>query len=169
MLTSASIRRLLRRKRIVVCVIALATLFMLYQLINIVQLTSSVTEMERARIHGKALPLHLRTEISPYDADDDLTALLGDKTLTDGLGQKVGPNSLNSLRKPSKIKLKNKKMGKIVFGVSKYNYKFYEEKSNEFTCVNSGEKIPFDQVNDDYCDCEDGSDEPSTNACPNSR
>lgn len=38
---------------------------------------------------------------------------------------------------------------------------------NEFTCIHSKEKIDFLQVNDDYCDCLDGSDEPGTNACSN--
>jgi len=36
-----------------------------------------------------------------------------------------------------------------------------------FTCRQSGEKIPFSMVNDDFCDCADGSDEPGTSACSN--
>ena len=35
-----------------------------------------------------------------------------------------------------------------------------------FTCLDKSERIPFRMVNDDYCDCPDGSDEPSTSACP---
>uniref|UniRef100_A0A8C1VV40 Glucosidase 2 subunit beta n=1 Tax=Cyprinus carpio TaxID=7962 RepID=A0A8C1VV40_CYPCA len=44
--------------------------------------------------------------------------------------------------------------------------KFYEE-SKPFTCLDGSRTIPFDRVNDDYCDCKDGSDEPGTAACPN--
>mgnify|MGYP001508229053 FL=1 len=36
-------------------------------------------------------------------------------------------------------------------------------------CVGSDHVIPWAQVNDDYCDCPDGSDEPGTSACPNMR
>nr|XP_004667535.2 glucosidase 2 subunit beta isoform X2 [Jaculus jaculus] len=51
-------------------------------------------------------------------------------------------------------------------GVSLTNHHFYEE-SKPFTCLDGSATIPFDQVNDDYCDCKDGSDEPGTAACPN--
>lgn len=45
--------------------------------------------------------------------------------------------------------------------------KYRPDHLNEFKCLKSDQKIPFEQVNDDYCDCEDGTDEPSTNACVN--
>lgn len=37
-----------------------------------------------------------------------------------------------------------------------------------FICIRTGKSIPFERLNDNYCDCiEDGSDEPETNACTN--
>lgn len=38
---------------------------------------------------------------------------------------------------------------------------------DKFTCIDGRRVLKFDQINDDFCDCEDGSDEPGTSACPN--
>ncbi|XP_039678922.1 glucosidase 2 subunit beta-like isoform X5 [Perca fluviatilis] len=46
--------------------------------------------------------------------------------------------------------------------------RFYRERKS-FLCIDGSKIIPFEQVNDDYCDCEDGSDEPGTSACPRGR
>ncbi|KAK7074528.1 hypothetical protein SK128_015001 [Halocaridina rubra] len=45
-----------------------------------------------------------------------------------------------------------------------------KESTDVFLCRKSGKAITKDKVNDDYCDCpEDGSDEPKTNACTDSK
>uniref|UniRef100_A0A3P8UR48 Glucosidase 2 subunit beta n=1 Tax=Cynoglossus semilaevis TaxID=244447 RepID=A0A3P8UR48_CYNSE len=53
-------------------------------------------------------------------------------------------------------------------GISSSYKRFYRERKS-FLCIDGSKLIPFEQVNDDYCDCEDGSDEPGTSACPRGR
>lgn len=51
-------------------------------------------------------------------------------------------------------------------GVSLSKKMFYAP-DKDFICIDGSSTIPFSFVNDDYCDCEDGSDEPGTAACSN--
>lgn len=56
----------------------------------------------------------------------------------------------------------------VIKGVFYLHMPMYRpDANNEFGCLMSKQKIPFESVNDDYCDCTDGSDEPSTSACVN--
>ncbi|KFY12326.1 hypothetical protein V491_06835 [Pseudogymnoascus sp. VKM F-3775] len=44
--------------------------------------------------------------------------------------------------------------------------KHYKASKDTFTCITAPSVvIPFSSINDDYCDCPDGSDEPGTSAC----
>ncbi|CAK3819034.1 related to alpha glucosidase II beta subunit [Lecanosticta acicola] len=50
-------------------------------------------------------------------------------------------------------------------GVGPEFAQFYQD-TKRFTCVSNPKiTVPFSRVNDDYCDCPDGSDEPGTSAC----
>ncbi|XP_041968060.1 glucosidase 2 subunit beta [Aricia agestis] len=81
--------------------------------------------------------------------------------------QVVDHNSINDL---IHIKSEDDKFindNGVVRGVFYTHVKYYRPNSNyEFKCISSKHHIPFDLVNDDFCDCEDGTDEPSTSACP---
>lgn len=58
---------------------------------------------------------------------------------------------------------------KYLIGVHPERIHNYEIKSGNFNCLDGSGSIPFELVNDDYCDCRDASDEPGTAACPHGR
>ena len=41
----------------------------------------------------------------------------------------------------------------------------YQAINGQFTCLDGSKSIPVEAINDDFCDCADGSDEPGTSAC----
>jgi len=51
-------------------------------------------------------------------------------------------------------------------GVPLSKASFYNP-NQDFSCLDGSATVPYKYVNDDYCDCQDGSDEPGTSACPN--
>ncbi|PVD23093.1 hypothetical protein C0Q70_16355 [Pomacea canaliculata] len=51
-------------------------------------------------------------------------------------------------------------------GVPLSKASFYQV-DQEFKCLTTGQVIPFEYINDNYCDCTDGTDEPGTSACAN--
>ncbi|KAK5670541.1 hypothetical protein BDV3_002722 [Batrachochytrium dendrobatidis] len=53
-------------------------------------------------------------------------------------------------------------------GVHPSKLHLYQLSTTQFTCLDKSATISMTAVNDDYCDCADGSDEPGTSACANS-
>ncbi|KAH8873387.1 Glucosidase 2 subunit beta isoform 3 [Schistosoma japonicum] len=58
--------------------------------------------------------------------------------------------------------------GELPRGVPLSRSSFYQV-GQLFTCLDGSSAVSWLKVNDDYCDCRDGSDEPGTSACLNGR
>ncbi|KAJ4873369.1 Glucosidase 2 subunit beta [Raphanus sativus] len=53
-------------------------------------------------------------------------------------------------------------------GISPQDEKYYKS-SSEIKCKDGSKRFTIAQLNDDFCDCPDGTDEPGTSACPNGK
>uniref|UniRef100_A0A7N0U9R1 Glucosidase 2 subunit beta n=1 Tax=Kalanchoe fedtschenkoi TaxID=63787 RepID=A0A7N0U9R1_KALFE len=54
-----------------------------------------------------------------------------------------------------------------LLGVSPEDAKYYKSFGDSIKCKDGSNKFSRSHLNDDFCDCPDGSDEPGTSACPN--
>ncbi|KAF8099867.1 hypothetical protein N665_0236s0028 [Sinapis alba] len=54
-------------------------------------------------------------------------------------------------------------------GISPQDEKYYKSSSSEIKCKDGSRRFTKAQLNDDFCDCADGTDEPGTSACPNGK
>ncbi|XP_053678422.1 uncharacterized protein LOC128728802 [Anopheles nili] len=162
-------------------VIAMGILFFVYQLVYISQLLP----LESAPAGPKTRPLKANSNdnpiaslepVGPDDAgrpeQDHRTAGQEQQagTATNGTdGSKA--NVWSDTRFAYVEKIGNYER-KILRGIRLTDLDHYSERPNalKFRCLGSRKEIPWHWVNDDYCDCpEDGSDEPSTNACAQGR
>lgn len=136
----------LKRRRIALIAIFICICFLIYQLLSL-----------------KELSVQMSDQISQTRHHNDFA-----KQTDESGGQEMKQIEPNLIQTMSGL---NNKSGKqvIVYGVLPKFIKLYQSTGDPFRCLLSGELIPRDQINDDYCDCLDGSDEPSTNACPNNR
>lgn len=57
----------------------------------------------------------------------------------------------------------------FVIGIDPQRAQLYLSKTDKFTCFDGKKTIKYQQLNDDFCDCADGSDEPGTSACVNGK
>ncbi|XP_021279250.1 glucosidase 2 subunit beta-like [Herrania umbratica] len=54
-------------------------------------------------------------------------------------------------------------------GISPQDEKYYKSSSDTIKCKDGSKKFSKSQLNDDFCDCPDGTDEPGTSACPTAK
>lgn len=149
----------LTRRNLFLIGLSFSTFYLLYQLTIITALNKLAS-----RSPEKSFNNHHRHKILDHGDegnDDDESKLLSPLKGS----PKVNYFAKDSFKKDTKRR-PVKPLGKIILGVSKFDFKYYQEKDGQFRCRSSGEEISYSQVNDDYCDCQDGSDEPSTDACP---
>lgn len=90
--------------------------------------------------------------ITSFAAISDLDSKLATQKLIDGRIRGLDPALASKYPSPSSI-LATPHPGS------------HKSKETSFTCLDGSKTIPASAVNDDYCDCPDGSDEPGTPAC----
>ncbi|KAK3576910.1 hypothetical protein CHS0354_017582 [Potamilus streckersoni] len=134
-----------RRRRILIVLVSVTVIFLIFQLFSFKVLNLYQRLSHSENVMKKDVIINL-------DLIEDSENILNDKHVSLEDEQMKWNSSLL-----------------LPHGVLPSQAKFYmPDKDYVFQCLYSKEQIPFSQVNDDFCDCKDSSDEPGTAACPNS-
>ncbi|XP_053662120.1 uncharacterized protein LOC128711274 [Anopheles marshallii] len=161
-------------------VIAMGILFFVYQLVYISQLLP----LESMPAGQKTRPIKANSNDSPITSLE--LAGRNDADRSEHAHRKPNQDQGSVIRNETSNNKSNiwnntqfayiEKIGnferKILRGIRLIDLDHYSEKPGmmKFRCLSSHKEIPWEWVNDDYCDCpDDGSDEPSTSACPQGR
>ena len=121
----------------------------------------------------RRLPYFLRRRLTPQQSPFILVVLLAFiviilqsfSLLNDGQENVEEFKIVTSTQKIRRRPLSN------VIGIDpSLSHSYVPDQDHQFKCLSSSRSIPFEWINDDYCDCQqDGSDEPATGACQNSK
>lgn len=143
-----------RRWKILFLAVCVACVYFTFQFLTIHVLHNHYNQEEEYRKKHKKDKLMIVDDID-WQAPEK-KKYLKEENIVGADSQNIEPNTKSE--KPS------------VLGVLTKNQKLYlPNNQQQFVCLKSKEPIPISYVNDDYCDCKDGSDEPGTNACPDNR
>lgn len=125
----------------------------------------------------RRLPYFLRRRLTPHQSPFVVVVLLASVVLIlQSLSIIFGSNdyeyeAFKAAQEFRQIKSSRRRPLSNIVGIDpKLAGQYVPNQDNMFKCLESSDLIPFEWINDDYCDCpQDGSDEPATGACPNSK
>ena len=117
----------------------------------------------------RRLPYFLRKKLTPPQAPFVIVVVLAFAVILLQLLMLLTHNDEIEVLEHKLKNLQRKRprpLAKIIGIDPKFKHKYVPNHNNMFQCLDSNIEIPFEWVNDDYCDClTDGSDEPATGAC----
>ncbi|CAG2165603.1 unnamed protein product [Oppiella nova] len=167
---SSPLRWLLKRRNLISLAVTLCVCFLVYQLLSLkelnLQMSGRIAQVAKgvADKYGK----HVITKTVVDDSvNDNRFKSFMDTNANQVLNQIESNYVINkTIDGQSEHQLVD---NVVIIGVLPKFATLYQQTNDSFRCLLSGERIPYHYLNDDYCDCVDGSDEPSTNACPTNK
>eukprot|EP00112_Aurelia_sp_Birch-Aquarium-sp1_P022853 Seg659.4 transcript_id=Seg659.4/GoldUCD/mRNA.D3Y31 product="Glucosidase 2 subunit beta" protein_id=Seg659.4/GoldUCD/D3Y31 len=111
---------------------------------------------------GKMMHKHVKNKIVEKLSDIGFLKIHeNDGHLSEKKGEQKHANGIKHEMKKREIS--------VLHGVSPDKMLHYKIDTAKFKCLDGKKFISFNAINDNYCDCDDGSDEPGTSACSNGR